>query len=130
MKKIFFVAPLFLFAFAACEESGIFKEENPPVITVSQPTEGGVYQTGDTLFIKGSLSDDTNVQTYTVDVKKTNANNILHYVKISEADTTTIPLDSFVVIPFAIPGDYQLIIYCEDPNDNFTNKVVNFTAVP
>lgn len=130
MKKIIFVAPLFLFALAACEESGVFKEQNPPTISVTSPAEGTVYHVGDTVHIKGSFSDDTNVQTYTVDIKKVNSNNILHYTKISEADTTTIPLDSFVVIPIAMPGDYQLQLYCEDPNDNFTNKVVNFSAIP
>jgi len=130
MKKIFFAVPIILFALTACEESGIFKEENPPVITVTQPTEGAIYSVSDTIYIKGNFSDDTNVQTYTVDVKKVNSNNIMSYTKINELDTTTIPLDTFVIVPTAMTGNYQLILYCEDPNDNFTNKVVNFSVIP
>lgn len=127
MKKLLLLIPILILVAYSCKKTSITKEQNAPVITIAHPTEGASYHVGDTIFIQGSFADDSQIQAFTIDVKRTGAN-IFSTSGIS--DTTYVPIDTFVVVPTAMSGAYQLILYCEDPNNNFTNKVVNFTAAP
>lgn len=71
MKKIFYltgIAVIISLIVASCSKVGYAEEENPdaidqnddifPVITVSKPTAGQVYLSGDSIVVQGKTTDD------------------------------------------------------------------------
>ncbi len=124
MKRVLLLAPIFLAIVAGCKKD-FKKEDNAPVITFVSPVEGGVYTAGDTVPVKAVFNDDTKVQAYSADVNKfVYASSIFTYSKTTNSNPAA--LDTFMVIPSAFYGNYQFVLYCQDPYGNFTTKSANF----
>ena len=127
MKKVLLLAPIFIMAIVTGCKKEFKQEENLPVITFISPVQGGVYTTGDTVPIKASFSDDTKVQAISADVnRQLPVSSIFNCAKAYNNKTAV--LDTFMVIPLSLYGNYQFDLYCQDPYNNFTIQSITFTA--
>jgi hypothetical protein len=110
---------------AACDN--LEPEQNEPTITVTAPFDNEVITVNDTLFVKVDYADDSKLVSYQANITNTNSNvNVFSLNKY--VNGTTASLDTFKIMPDT--GHYELIIYVGDINDNFTNKIINFTVTP
>lgn len=110
----------------ACRKD--FKEEtNPPTINIISPVQGAVYTTGDTVPIKVNFIDDTRIQAYAGNVDRFLPASSIFHCAYSPNSYGAI-LDTFMVIPGVLYGDYQCIIYCQDPYENISSKTITFSA--
>lgn len=127
MKNYFLLITLFIVVFEACKRDDFRLESNAPVIYVTKPQDATAYNVSDTVFIKAIFSDDTRIEAYSIDVRRPDVS-IFRMTLVPNFSPSV--LDTFIVIPSAMPGNYQVVYYCEDPYDNITIKAVNFTASP
>ena len=77
-QKIIFIALGLLFIFSCSKE----KDEEPPVIVIDSPTHLQNINSGDTLQILGTISDDKNVQSVRIVLKDNNNINALSTASI------------------------------------------------
>lgn len=53
-------------------------QSQPPVITIISPENGGIFQTGDTVFIKGTVSYQSQLHGFEVKLEDTASGDVLY----------------------------------------------------
>lgn len=127
MRISFTILSILILTVVGCKKK--FSEGNAPSVYINSPVDGGIYEAGDTVPVKMTFTDDSKVQAYITEIKMlAPASNIFTYSNSPYVQTSV--LDTFMVIPSAMHGQYEVIIWIQDPYENITNKVIHFTALP
>lgn len=128
MSRVFTLIMLVLLGFVSACRKDFKKEYNAPLINIISPANGATYTCGDTVPVKVNFGDDTKVQAIAGNINRfLPASSIFDCAKTMNTKTAT--LDTFMVIPGVLYGNYQFEVYAQDPYENFTLKTVNFTAI-
>jgi len=122
---IIFIASVVLIA--SCKKSGSgSKDTTPPVITFIAPAANGFYAAGDTVTVRGTITDD-NVSTASIEIRNKTTNAVL-YQQTSTAGNVS--FYNFLwkwknTVSAITPASVKVV--ATDASGNQTNLEINIT---
>lgn len=114
-----------LSTFSACKK----EEASAPTITVTNPTEGGMYHSGSTLSIEFTIEDKDELHDYSFKVTNTTANQVVSEVSDhSHEKNLTVTQD--LALNVTAHSDFVLEVTANNHNGLSTTQTVNFHVHP
>ena len=90
---IFYFILLITISFACKKSSSGTKDTTAPVVTFTTPTANGFYASGDTVYVRGSITDDNSLASTSVEIKNKTTSAVLFQQTNS---TGSVPVYSFL----------------------------------
>lgn len=138
-KKIFnlalIAAAACLLAINACKKHDDHDDDHDPndktipVLTIQSPTNMQMYNNGDTVWIKGTLTDNSLHECYMV-IKKNADSSILFEQSPTVHDLTSYDINAFWKSSVKDQTNATLTITAQDHNSNVVTKTVGIHIMP
>lgn len=129
MNKLILISVFSALAlFSACEKHK--EDANAPNISILNPTEGQVFKNGDTVRIKGTVSDE---ELHEMELSVIKSNDTTVYFKASPYvhEKASYDLNEyFVVDKIADSTNAVLTVTAHDHHEHSTTKKVNLLLIP
>ncbi|MEZ4910899.1 MAG: DUF4625 domain-containing protein [Saprospiraceae bacterium] len=117
MKSVQFsaIVLLLLVSTVSCSDD----DTTAPVISITSPVENAIYTAGQTIPLKGTVTDET-------ELKEVRIQNTAQVID----DKLKFVIDAEITNPDTIaPGNYVMQISAKDASGNSTEKTINFEIV-